>query len=154
MMHDSYKIYFSGSISGGRQDSAIYHRIITHLQQYGRVLTDHIGDPDLDDAGEPDMGDEAVYRRDINWIAEADIFVAEVTNPSLGVGYELARAQQRGKPVLCLYRHGATRRLSAMIAGNPDLMVRRYEQINEVFPLIDRFFETYLPDSHDQEQKL
>ena len=30
--------------------------------------------------------------------------VAEVTQPSLGVGYELGRAVAMGKKILCLYR--------------------------------------------------
>ncbi len=30
--------------------------------------------------------------------------VAEVTQPSLGVGYEIGRAVAMGKPILCLYR--------------------------------------------------
>ena len=32
------------------------------------------------------------------------VIVAEVTQPSLGVGYELGRAVAMGKRILCLYR--------------------------------------------------
>ena len=41
----------------------------------------------------------------------------QVTVPSLGVGYELGLAVSLGKPVLCLFRPGGERKLSAMIAG-------------------------------------
>ena len=74
------------------------------------------------------------------WIDQADVFVAEVTNPSLGVGYELAQAEQRGKPVLCLFRPVNVQRLSAMIAGNPALVVIRYTKIEELHKQIDHFF--------------
>ena len=47
------KIYFSGSISGGRDDQALYSMLIGHLRQYGQVLTEHIGDADLEADGEP-----------------------------------------------------------------------------------------------------
>ena len=32
------------------------------------------------------------------------VIVAEVTQPSLGVGYEIGRAYAMKKPILCLYR--------------------------------------------------
>ena len=32
------------------------------------------------------------------------VIVAEVTQPSLGVGYEIGRAFDMNKPILCLYR--------------------------------------------------
>ncbi len=40
----------------------------------------------------------------INISFQSDIIVAEVTQPSLGVGYELGRAVAMKKPILCLYR--------------------------------------------------
>ena len=46
------KIYFSGSIRGGRDDAKIYHQIITYLKNFGEVLTEHIGDSSLDSSGE------------------------------------------------------------------------------------------------------
>jgi hypothetical protein len=41
---DGIKIYFAGSIRGGREDAAFYHQIIALLIEYGEVLTEHIGD--------------------------------------------------------------------------------------------------------------
>ena len=40
-------IYFCGSIRAGRDDAALYKRIIDQLKDYGEVLTEHIGDPNL-----------------------------------------------------------------------------------------------------------
>jgi hypothetical protein len=37
------KIYFAGSIRGGRDDLALYQRLIAYLQSLGTVLTEHIG---------------------------------------------------------------------------------------------------------------
>ena len=141
MDRKNYKIYFSGSISGGRQDAEVYRSIIEHLRDYGSVLTEHIGDPALTASGENNIGDDYVYQRDMKWIEQADIFVAEVSNPSLGVGYEIAQAELRQRPVLCLFRSGTDRRLSAMIAGNPSVTMGRYDENREIFNLIDRFFQ-------------
>lgn len=38
------KIYFCGSIGGGRQDAHLYGRLIKKLEKYGTVLTTHVGD--------------------------------------------------------------------------------------------------------------
>ena len=58
--------------------------------------------------------------------------IAEVSTPSLGVGYEYALAVQLGKPVLCVYRSGV--RLSKMITGNPapNLTVAAYSNEAEL----------------------
>ena len=120
------RIYFSASISGGRQDAEQYARLIAALASHGRVLTEHIGSSDLSDGGEDGPGDFDIYARDIEWLQEADLIVAEVTTPSLGVGYEVARGAGMGKPVVCLFRPESGRRLSAMIRGNPSVRVLEY----------------------------
>ncbi len=124
------KIYFSGSISGGRGRQALYARIIGALRPMGQVLTEHIGDPSLGVEGESNRDDRFIHDRDMAWIREADAVVAEVSTPSLGVGYEIARAAEMGKPVLCL-RDAAAGRLSAMIAGCPGVTLRQYESEEE-----------------------
>ena len=40
-------IYFAGSISGGREDAAIYKEIDEKLKQYGTVLSPFVADPSL-----------------------------------------------------------------------------------------------------------
>ena len=42
LTNEALNIYFSGSIAGGLDDSALYHQVITHLQSRGRVLTEHL----------------------------------------------------------------------------------------------------------------
>jgi len=133
------KIYFAGSIRGGRDDAALYCQIIALLAQYGEVLTEHVGDTGLPSDGEEGISDEAVCERDIGWLAQADVIVAEVTTPSHGVGYEIARAEALGKPILCLHRPAAGRRLSAMLAGNPAVRCETYEDAEELRPILERF---------------
>lgn len=129
------KIYFAASIRGGRDDSASYLEIVRQLREYGEVLTEHIGDAELSSAGE-DLGDRNIHDRDLAWLRESDYLVAEVTTPSLGVGYEIGKATEWGKPVLCLYRPTAGRPLSAMIAGSSNVTLKEYQtpvQLNEIF---------------------
>lgn len=133
------KIYFAGSIRGGREDAATYRRIIALLAEYGEVLTEHVGDAGLTPTGEAELSDRAIYERDVAWLAEADVVVAEVTIPSHGVGYEVGRAESLGKRVLCLHRPRAERRLSAMLAGNPALWCETYDGVEEIRVILKQF---------------
>ena len=133
------KIYFAGSISSGRQDQAIYAQIIDMLKRHGTVLTEHFGSATLTAAGES-LTDRVIHDRDIDWLRAADVMVAEVTTPSLGVGYEIGRCVEWGKRVLCLYRPSAGRRLSGMIAGSSGIDVIHYESVGELDAQFDALF--------------
>jgi len=130
------RIYFAGSIRGGRDDVELYGRIIDLLSRHGHVLTEHVGHLDL---GEDDLSDEAIFQRDMAWLDKADALVAEVTVPSHGVGYEIARAETLNKPTLCLHRPGPGRRLSALIAGNPGIACRSYHELADLPPVLEAF---------------
>ncbi len=140
--HGELKIYFSGSISGGRDDADLYLQLIRCLEKYGRVLTEHIGDKQVTNLGEGNITDESIYNRDMSMLREADVLIAEVSTPSLGVGYEIAKAEEMGKKVLCLYRTQINKRLSAMISGNPHVLTVRYTSYPEAAKCIDEFFNS------------
>ncbi len=137
------KIYFAGSIRGGRQDKELYEELIGYCRQYGEVLTEHIGDKTLSALGEDGPSDVYIYRRDMEWLRAADIVVAEVTQPSLGVGYEIGWAENR-KPVLCLYRVQPGARPSAMLSGNENIHFETYRRSDEAKKKIDGFFVHYM----------
>ena len=129
------KIYFAASISGGRGDQAIYAQIIDLLKQHGTVLTEHFGDASLTSAGES-LADREIHDRDIDWLRQADVLVAEVTTPSLGVGYEIGRAVEWGTRIVCLYRPSEGRRLSGMIAGCEGITVHKYTDAAQLGDLL------------------
>ena len=137
------KIYFAGAIRGGREDAQLYKNLIAYLKEKGQVLTEHIGSTDLSWEGEISSKDEEIYNRDIKWLQSADIVVAEVTTPSLGVGYELGIAEKLNIPVLCLYRPDQRNRLSAMISGNAIFTCRKYTVFIEVQKWIDDFIQSH-----------
>ena len=80
------KIYFAGSIRGGRVDADLYRRMIEYMQQTSVVLTEHVGSPHLN-LLEQGKRDVERYDQDTAWRRESDILVGECTCPSLGVGY-------------------------------------------------------------------
>ena len=133
------QIYFAGSIRAGREDQELYHELVQSLRRYGQVLTEHVGEPTLTQLGDDGPSDREIFERDMRWLAEADFVVAEVSTPSLGVGYELGRGESLGKRALCLYRDREGRKLSAMVSGNPLLVVARYETVLEALAHFDGF---------------
>lgn len=133
------KIYFAGSIRGGRDDKGLYAEIIQLLSTYGQILTEHLGDPNITNQGEP-MEVGAIYKRDMSWLHEADRVIAEVTTPSLGVGYEVARAEDLKKNILCIYRPDSQRKLSAMIGGSSNLTVKEYNAVEDLEKIFQEFF--------------
>ena len=134
-------IYFAGSIRGGREDRLLYLAIVAELRQYGQVLTEHVADAELTELGE--IGDDrAIHDRDLSWLKEAKYLVAEVTTPSLGVGYEIGKATEWGKPILCLFRPGETRALSGMIAGSRGVTLREYQTTADLQKIFNEFFST------------
>ncbi|KAM8779663.1 5-hydroxymethyl-dUMP N-hydrolase [Rhynchonycteris naso] len=141
-------LYFCGSIRGGREDRPLYERIVSRLRRFGTVLTEHVAAEDLSAWGEETAGgDRLIHERDLAWLQQADLVVAEVTQPSLGVGYELGRAVALNKRILCLFRPKSGRVLSAMIRGAADgsrFQVWDYEE-GEVEAMLDRYFEADPP---------
>lgn len=104
-MSEKHTIYFAGRITGGRRYAGLYLRIVEQLRTYGNVLTEHVANPtveaDEDNAG---LTDVFIHDRDMDWLYESDVIVAEVTQKSLGVGYEIGRAVALNKLVICLFR--------------------------------------------------
>jgi len=134
------RIYFSCSITGGRGDQPAYAALVRHLLDAGHdVLTAHLASADLQ-GQEGGMEPEAVYLRDTAWVRECDAVIAEVSTPSHGVGYEIAYALERAKPVLCCFRRDAT--VSRMLTGNRELALAPYEGLPELLAGAEGFLDT------------
>jgi nucleoside 2-deoxyribosyltransferase len=129
------KVYFAGSIRGGRIDAELYSRLIKYMQQTAIVLTEHIGNPNLNRM-EQGKRDVEIYEEDTAWIRESDVVIAECTCPSLGVGYELAYAEKTGIPCHIFYDMTKTQ-LSAMLRGNSYFVIHPYEKENEIYTILN-----------------
>lgn len=131
------KVYFAGSIRGGRADAELYGRVIRHIQKENIVLTEHIGDLSLSKLEGVENSDVAIYEQDTAWLREADLLIAECTTPSLGVGYELAYAESHNIPVHIFYDKSRTR-LSAMLAGDKYFHIHPYASEEDLLQMVDK----------------
>lgn len=126
------KVYFAGSIRGGRADAELYNRVIAYIKQKAIVLTEHVGAIDLRESA----ADSEIYAQDTTWLREADLLIAECTCPSLGVGYELAYAEARGIPCHVFYDRNRTE-LSAMLSGDPYFRIHPYNKEEDIYKALE-----------------
>ena len=134
-------VYFACSITGGRKDQDVYTEIVNYLLAAGHTVpTAALASPEV-------MLDEGVlepaevYQRDVNWIADCDVLVAEVSTSSHGVGYEIGYALGLGKPVFCCYDQGA--KISKMILGNsnPQLVLCSYQNVDAALACLSEYLD-------------
>lgn len=125
------KIYVSGSIYGGTQKIDTYKILIEELEKYGEVVDQQIADLNTI-ANEDYQNDEDIYKDLELKLMAADIVFAEVSVPSLGVGYELGFADKIGKKIVAVYDENYTKKVSTMIRGNKRIRLIPYKDIEEI----------------------
>lgn len=139
------KIYFACSISGGRKDEKAYQYLVEVLTGMGiEIPTAHIAETGIEEVDDLEKPAD-IYHRDVKWIQESDLLIAEVSTPSHGVGYEIGYALDLEIPVLCLYQNGVV--VSKMITGNPHqlLTVMKYANLSNAKEILHTYlapFET------------
>ena len=134
------KIYFAGAIRGGREKVYDYAKMVEQFEKNGQeVLTKHVADPNLSSKGE-NISLKEIYERDIKWLKECDIVFADITIPSLGVGYELAYAENLKKPIYAIYEKDAN--VSGFLRGNDYIDFLSYSSIDEVINKINDICKT------------
>ena len=130
------KIYFAGAIRGGRQKVNDYQKMVKQFQKNGHiVLTEHVADPNLTIEGD-NVTDRDIYLRDTKWLEECDLVFADVTVPSLGVGYEIAYAEKLNKKIYVVYEK--EKNISGLIKGDINLEKFSYSNIDEVLDKINK----------------
>ncbi len=113
------KIYFGFTVAGDRSSVATAKAIVELLEAIGHeVLTRHLVQ---DDAWETDrlITPQQVYERDMKWLQECDLFMAEVSGSSFGLGFETGYLLgTTGKQAVLFYRREVESKISLLIIGN------------------------------------
>jgi len=126
------KIYLGFTVAGSRSSIEAAKIILNVLQSLGHeVLTSHLLS---DDAWEADRSvpPQKIFARDMNWLAQCDLFVAEVTGSSFGLGFETG--------YLLFFERDAERRISLLITGNThaNCVLAPYSHLRELEELVRR----------------
>jgi hypothetical protein len=128
------KIYLGFTVAGDRSGIQAARKIVQLLEKLGHeVLTRHLVE---DNAWEADRGISAqeVYRRDTAWLEQCDLFIAEVSGSSFGLGFEVVYLLgATNKKVILLYRRELEHKLSLLISGNthPNCTLVPYTPVEE-----------------------
>jgi len=113
------KIYFGFTVAGDRSTLDTARKVVEILEELGHeVLTRHLVSADAWEA-DRSISPQAVFRRDMGWLDRCDLFIAEVSGSSFGLGFEagyLLGATE--KKVVLLYRRDLEKKVSLLITGN------------------------------------
>ena len=88
------KVYLAGSMSGGREFADGLLAINSVLQEFGHeVLTPFVVDERISATRFPGLQGQdearAVFEDDLRLLQQADVAIAEISQPSTGVGVEI-----------------------------------------------------------------
>jgi hypothetical protein len=113
------KIYFGFTVAGDRSAVETARGVVHLLEELGHeVLTSHLVS---DHAWEADrsISPQDVYRRDMKWLQQCDLFIAEVSGSSFGLGFETGYLLgTTDKRAILLYRLDRENKMSLLITGN------------------------------------
>jgi len=113
------------------------------------VLTGHLLDDGVERA-ESALTERDVFERDMDWLAAADLLIAEASGSSYGVGFEvgfvLGRSDVTAQRVLLIYEAARRPVVSRLITGNvhPNCTTYPYEDTEDLL----RFVQTFLTPVH------
>jgi len=139
------KIYLGFTVAGDRSSVEAAKKILGVLQSMGHeVLTSHLVEEDAWEADRLVMPQE-IFARDMGWLAECDVFVAEVSGSSFGLGFEtgyLLGATQ--KKTILFYERAAERRISLLIVGNThrNCILVPYSRLDELEGMVRQRLES------------
>jgi hypothetical protein len=138
------KIYFGFTVAGDRSCAEIARCLVQCLEDLGHeVLTRHLVN---DDARAQDrlLGPQAVFQRDMAWLRDCDLFIAEVSGSSFGLGFEAGYLLGAStKKVILFYSVAAKDKISLLITGNihPNCIVVPYSSLAEA----EAFIKAHVP---------
>jgi nucleoside 2-deoxyribosyltransferase len=78
-----------------------------------------------------DTTPEIIFNRDMKMLKESDYIVADVNEPSHGVGMEIMFAYEHDMPVICLIDE-KNKPLSRLVEGSTHIYLMEYENKNDL----------------------
>ena len=132
-------VYFGFTVAGSRSSVEAAKKIVEVLQSMGHeVLTSHLL---REDAWEGDrrLPPQEVFARDMRWLAQCDIFIAEVSGSSFGLGFETGYLLgATPKKTILFYERAVERKISLLIVGNthPNCILAPYSRLDELEELV------------------
>ena len=126
-------VYLACTVRGDRSALSSTRAVAATIREMGHtILTSHLLDDDVESA-ESQVSERAVFERDLDWLARADVLIAEASGSSFGVGFELGYflggADGSRRRALLLYDRERRNTVSRLVVGNshPRCATHAYE---------------------------
>lgn len=135
-------VYCAGAIKGDTSYQKYLKEIIIHLSSL-----DHTPLSELNENFKSaiPLTDKEIFKRDIKWLEQSKLMIAEISGASLGVGFEISYALYELKiPVLALY-NSQVEAISAMISGCTSKLIttKSYKDIDELKNIVSDFIKKH-----------
>ena len=142
-------IYFTGSLSAKKIHGTNYLKIIEHLIAQGHtVIADHIMQTTEDTIRKSSPTERRKFQKKVEtWIENCDCVIAETSQPSVSVGYEIGLALQINKSVLILHAPDTDPPSLFGSHENENVVVSPYTR--DTFPSLIQEFLCFVEDNHD-----
>ena len=131
-------IYCAGPIKGNKTYQENYSQIVEIVNSLGHTALSEVSSKFHSSIP---LSSKQVYSRDLKWLDGSKLMIAEVSGPSIGVGFEISYALFVKKiPVLAVY-HETAGQISSMITGcnNPKLVIKKYSNSDDLAQTVNSF---------------
>ena len=131
-------IYCAGPIRGNDTYKNSFKKIIEYVEGLGNTVLSEFSDKF---SSTIPLTNNQTYKRDLKWIDGSKCMIAEISGPSIGVGFELSYAiLQRKIPVLAIH-NSEVQQISAMILGcdSPLITIQKYRDDEDMKNIIKAY---------------
>lgn len=131
-------IYCAGPIKGNKTYQENYAQLVEIVNSLGHTALSEMSSKFHSSIP---LSSKQIYSRDLKWLDGSKLMIAEVSGPSLGVGFEISYALFVKKiPVLAVY-HETAGQISSMITGcnNPKLVLHKYSNTEDLAKTVNSF---------------
>ena len=129
------KVHFIGSMTDLENNIGAFRAIVDTIKKSGAKLTREwvegaYSTSQINDEDDLETVWPKIYRENKEAVSRADVIIAEISNRSFLVGFQVAYALQMKKPVLLLSNHNRTRGAIGLSENEEIIKFSRYDSTN------------------------
>ena len=132
-------IYCTGTKRGSQAHQKLFKNIIEFIESLGHTALAEISSKF---SSTIPLTDKQTYKRNLKWIDGSKLVIAEISNPDLELGIEIAYALYQRKVAVLALHISSSPKISSMLSGcdSPLLTIQQYSDANEMQSIV----KTYL----------
>ncbi|MCU0332334.1 MAG: nucleoside 2-deoxyribosyltransferase [Ignavibacteriaceae bacterium] len=131
-------IYCTGTKWGSQAHQKLLKNIIEFIESLGHTALAAVSSKF---SSTIPLSDQQTYKRNLKWIDGSKLVIAEISNPDLETGIEIAYALYHRKVAVLALHVSSAPKISSMLTGcdSPLLTIQKYGDTNEMQSIIKTF---------------